>query len=331
MPEIVGGPRTWSLGRDDEGYKTYKVKHIVKAALTDGPNAVLNTPGLPLVGSPWAFLNDFDPWAFCTPNASVSIHQEREGDPARFYVVENTFSTKPMKACHETPIEDPILQPPKLSGSFVKYQEEATHDRFNRPIISSSWEQYRGPQVEFDKNRPTVHFEQNVLIFDLPLVAAMLDTVNDANLWGLLPRMVKLSGVTWERLYYGQCYVYYHLALDFDINYETFDRILLDEGNKVLQGEWHPSLDAYVVANIGGAPADPFNPAHFKQATDRAGNPIRVVLDGRGLPAGTQVIADDPNTQTGTGTTTYCTEIGNVLVQKYDESNLLLLGIPPMF
>jgi hypothetical protein len=38
-----------------------------------------------------------------------------------------------------------------------------------------------------------------------------------------------------------------------------------------------------------GAMPDPNNPMHFVRATDRKGNPHRIILNGRGVPAGTVV------------------------------------------
>lgn len=327
--------RVWGGERDEVGYRQYKIKWLVLGDYDDGPATVLNTPGLPLPGAPWFFGNDNDPWVWCRPNAVVQIHEEKEGEPNLWWTVEQTFSNKPLEfseqRCQDLSIDNPLLELPKISGTFVKFMEEATHDRFNRPTCTSSFEQIRGPQNEWDRNRPTVHIELNVPIFHLPTLAQMVDTVNDAPLWGLLPRMIKLSTVTWSRQYYGLCYVYYTLAMDFDINFETFDRIVLDEGSKALDGKWNRLTGYYHLNNINGAPPDPFNPGHFVRFKDRNGENCRTLLNGRGLPAGVTVVGDDPNTSTGTGTTAFKTEVGNILLQKYDESNFLLLGIPLVF
>ncbi len=325
-------PVSVTLNRDEDGYREYKVAWIVFAQVNEGAFDVLNCPGLPLPGSAWTFHGSPDPWVWCRPQTSVRVRADRGGDSPRAdkplpYDVEQTFSNKPEKRCHELSIEDPVLQPPKISGSYVQYQEEATLDMFGRPIVSSSWEQIRGQQVEFDANRPTVEIDMNVSIFSLPDLASRLDTLNDAVLWGLLPRMIKFSRLQWQRLVYGLCYVYYNLRLGFDVNYKTFDRIVPDEGQKVITGHWHPTQDVYLIDNIGGLPADPMNPAHFMRAVDRTGNPITIPLDGYGRPAGTKV----NYTAFASGLDPFCTEIGNVLVMKYPESNFLQMGIPSTF
>ena len=237
---LVSGARTWGGSRDSDGYTTYKVKWLVRGETTDGPAAALLTPGLPVYGTPWAIDNDVDLWAWCRWDATMTpYYGGQEGEPGKYFLIEQTFSSKPPddKKCKDNQPTDPLLEPQKISGSFVKYTEEATYDRFGDPIENSSFEQIRGPQNEWDKNRPQVRIEQNVPSLQIALLAQMQDTLNDATLWGLPKRCIKLSDVSWERKFYGSCYVYYTRNLTFDIRYETFDRDLLDEGTKVLRSE----------------------------------------------------------------------------------------------
>ena len=313
---VIGKQITWSASRDDEGYRNYKITHLVKSDVLDGPQVVMGASGLPTTGSAWNFDNDLDPWAFCLPALSVSIHKEKKGDKNRYWLVENTFSSKPQDRCQDETIEDPLLEPQKVSGSFVKYTEEAVKDRFGEHIQSSSHEQIRGPQVEFDANRPDVHIGQNVANLELDVFSEMVDTVNDAPLWGLGIRRIKLSNVAWERKLYGLCNFYYTRSLSFDINFDTFDRIIRDEGTKVLPGKWinvktNPTWEAE-------AGMDKDNPSIFVRFKDSRGEIARVILDGVGNPA-TSLL------QTGTGS---LTDAGEIDVEYYPESNFLLLGIP---
>ena len=289
-----GGHHSWSLVRDDEGHREYKLVHKVEMdSSLDGPALALQTPGIPLPGTLWVVDNDLDLWAYCRNDATVT--PVVEGEPNNYFLVEQLFSTKPLKRCGEYQFEDPLLEPMKVSGSFTKFLEEAHIDRFGNPIVNSAHEQVRGPKVEFDRNRPTVRIEQNVPFLQLDLLSHFMDTVNDDYLWGLPPRCVKLSNVSWERLYYGFCYAYYRRVLDFDINFETFDRELLDEGTKVLNGHWGDvpgtgtgtaTTPGWVLDNVGGSTPDPNNPQHFIRLTDRNGNLISGPLNGAGLPAG---------------------------------------------
>lgn len=329
----VKGPFAKSLERDDEGHRTYAVKHFVTTdAIQDGPQVVLTAANLPQVGDVWNFGNDSDLWAFCWPTMKISS-ASGDQESTKIWTVEQKFTTKPFKRCQDTVIENPLLEPQKVSGTFVKYTKEVTKDRNGEFILNSAHEHLRGPQVEFDHNRPQVHIEQNVADLDLATVAQMVDTVNDSTLWGLGARKIKLSNFSWERLYYGICFAYYKRIFDFDIDFNTFDRKIPDEGSKVLNGEWETedecatgtgtSVSGWKLLNICGAAPDPDNPAHFCRYKDRFGEPARVMLDGAGLPADSMVISGTGTISTGA--------VDEIDVEYYGESNFLTLSIPTDF
>lgn len=292
MTARLEGPLTWGMARDTEGHREYKITFLVITDdPEDGPGIALRCPGLPIPGSWWIIGNEVDLWAWCRANAEVE--QVVDNEPNYHWKVTQTFSTKPpddkKQRCQDNEIEDPLLEPQRVSGTFIKYTEEATIDRFGQPIMSSSHEQLKGPAVEFDANRLQVRIEQNVADLELDVLAGMVDTVNNAPIWGLPRRCVKLSAAPWEKKFYGTCYVYYTRTLEFDTNFNTFDRDILDEGTKVLEGHWEGGGDEdriYVTHNIDGAPANPLNPKHFVRAQDPFGNLIRVALNGAGLQAG---------------------------------------------
>lgn len=279
------GPVKWSCTRDEEGQREYKLVSKVKGLTSDGPQQVLECPGLPQYGDPWVIGNDVDEWAFCKWDATITPHAE--GEPNTHFLVEQTFSSKPTesKSCHESPATDPLLEPAKISGGFQKYTEEAAEDQFGAPILNSAHEQIRGPQVEFDRNRPTVKIEQNLPSLSFGLQCALIDCVNDSVLWNIPERCIKLSSVQWERKFYGSCNIYYTRTCEFDINIDTFDRLILDEGTKVLHGEWNAETGDWDTIQINGEDPDPYNPAHFDKFVDRKGDPCKVVLNGAGLPA----------------------------------------------
>lgn len=326
---LRGGPVTKRLDRDEEGHREYAIIHLVETDDTsDGPEVVMNCGGLPTIGSYWNFGNDSDPWAFCWPNMKVTIHKEREGDPAKWWRVEQKFSTRPLKRCQDESIEDPLLEPQKISGTWTKYTELAKYDKDGDLIRYSDLEPITTPENEWDVGRPAVRIEQNVASLGLATFAGMIDHVNDSALWGLAARCVKLSNVSWERLLYGVCSYYYKRIFDFDVNINTFDRTVADEGTKVLNGHWEDRASSdkfgkWVLDNIGGAAPDADNPSHFIRYKDWRGENSRVLLDGHGLPA-------VHYHQVGTGTYVEGTAEGAapITIRKYKEANLLLLGIP---
>lgn len=327
---LLPGFREWSASRDSEGHRTYKIKNriISDSPGVDGPATVLRTPGLYVVGATWGVgTAEQDVWAWCRADANIIA---LDNPKTTQWDVEQTFSSKPpdrkKSRCQDVPIEDPILEPPKISGTFVTYTEEATYDRFGSSIQTSSHEIIRGPQVEFDKNRPQVKIQKNYQSLMLGTVAPIIDSVNQYPMWGLSPRMIKLSTASWERIYEGSCSPYYSWTFNFDIRYDTFDRDLLDEGNKVLNGDWDSTTGRWILKKIDGKLPDHTNPNHFIRFKDRNGENCRVVLNGAGLPA-------DVNTGTGSGTgSTADGGPGNIHVEKYGQCDFLaLLNLPTSF
>lgn len=312
LQNAVGG---WdrSGSRNDGGERVFKLTTVVKTTdKNDGPQTVMFTPGLPAIGSQWNFGNDNDIWAFCTPQMNIRSLLPKE--PNFFWTVEQTFSTLRRKTCDQELIEDPLLEIQKVSGGFTRFTEEISKNRFGNAIRTSSHELIRGPQVEFDRNRPTVTIEQNVASLGLSTFTDMIDKVNDATLWGLGSRKIKLSNVTWSRNIYGSCNYYYTRTFEFEINFETFDRTVLDEGTKALRGSWNALCTEYT-ADAG---TDKNNPLHFTRFKDCNHENSRVILDGNGLPV----------TRQGTGTGTFSINAGEIDIEYYQERNFLLLGIP---
>lgn len=303
MAGVLVGRIGWGMSRDDEGHRDYFVRHRVRTELNEGPVTAFNTPGLPLTGDFWNFGDgggDNDIWATATPFIDLRVDTrsgQKENEPGRLWIVTNKFTTKPRSRCQDETIEDPLLEPPKVSGSFTKRTKEAFFERADKPvdpgkaILSSSHERLF---LEVDDNRPTVTIGQNVASLGLELFSAQVDTVNDATLWGLATRKVKLSNVSWSRNYWGICDVYYTRNFEFDINFKTFDEDLRDEGTMKLKDGGNKTLIAdYVVS---------------KDIFDE--NTSKFPLDGNGNIAAT------------------VNDAATITPEYYPESNFLLLGIP---
>lgn len=315
-----------NCSRDNEGHREFWVTHQVKMDSTNyGPKSALDCPGIPAVGSRWNFGGDYDYWCFCHPDARISFEPSKGERPVKA-LVSQKFSTRPIKRCQDNDIEDPLLEPQKVGGSFVKYTKEAKYDRYGEAIRTSSHEIIHGPQVEIDANRPQVWIEQNVGTLELATFSQMVDTVNSTAMWGLSARCVKLSNVTWERKIWHTCSYYYTRRFEFDIDYNTFDRNIVDEGWKALNGQWADD-GTWDLIDINGTAPDPNNPSHFIRIKDRAGENMKCLLDGTGKP-----LAVDFSTGTGTaGAATDVENIPNSPIQFYDQSNFFLLGIPASF
>lgn len=247
------------------------------------------------------------------------------------------------KKCADNSIQNPLSEPPRTSGGSVRYQEEARVDKDGRPLRNTAFEPIKGPQATFDKSRGQVVVEQNVLNLELQTCKKMMDSVNDATLWDLPARCWKLSEFHWERKLYGTCYFYYTRRFVFESSVYVvpagglsvvylsgfgenlaagsvvsgWDRIIVDEASRVLNGEWKDNAGGgkkWVVANFrDGTVPDYTKQNHYVDLRNPtgAGN-TRMFLSRtvRGTPA------------------TDATDLNLIMLKKYSESNFLLLGIP---
>ena len=296
---VNGGTRSLALEMDNEGHRTYTVSYLVRCETADGPATILTTTGLPQFGDTYSFGSESDPWAFCLPGARIAIHDEKKGEPARFYTVEKTFSTKPLKKCAEGQWEDPLLQPQRVTGAFQRTAVEHTTDRYGSPITNSAWERIRGKEVEEDVFHSEIRIEQNVASLELPLLQRLNNTLNDAPLWGVPRRCVKCVVQSWEQKFHGLCSLYYSRTFVFSIRVRIdpstgaigsgWDRDIADEGTKALNGEWNTSTGNWNLLQIAGGDPSPYNPAHFCRIKDRQGENTKITLNGAGVPIDTQV------------------------------------------
>lgn len=292
MVALNEGRLLWTVERDQDGHRDYDISWLMRTQnVDDGPAIVLSSPNLPAIGSYWQFGNDIDINAYCWPNWKVSQIVERE--KSDLWIVSQRFSTRPFRRCQDESIENPLAEPPQISGSFVTYTQEVTKDRNNKVLKNSAHEPLRGKVMEFDASKPNVSISFNLPLLPLETFASLMHHVNDSPLWGLDRRMIKLSNVTWQRQVYGRCFFYYTVHYEFEIDFKTFDRKAPDKGRKIL---------------MPGGNKD--NPKHFVVYKDNNGENTDVFLDGEGNPIDN---ADD---------------VVDIDIEYYQETNLLALGIP---
>lgn len=301
MAGVSRGPVKVSLSRDDESHREYQITYLVETSdPDDGPLEAARSSGLPAIGATWAYGNDVDLWAFCMPYTKVTPVL-KEGEQRRYWHIEKKFSTIPLKRCQTAEIANPLLEPQKISGSFTDGKKKTSKDKDGNSIQTTSFEPIL---VETADTLPTVRIEQNVLALGLSTFTPMIQTVNNATLWGLGARRIRLAGASWERKYYGSCTVYYTRVFDFEVNFGTFDRSdIPNKGRKLIRGEWNDS-GAYVAD--GSASAS--DPRDYITGIDKNGNPTEHYLAADGTPSDVETFIST--------------------VQLAAESNFLLLGIP---
>lgn len=300
MSATLLGLHDWSLTRDDDGFKEYLVVWKVKTtSANDGPEVVVNVAGIPSVGTAYAIGNDANSWAFAYPRTRVERTNKRSG-AKRLWYLHQTFSTKPLLRCQTAAVASPLLEPTKIGGSFVRQLREATEDNTAQPLVNSAKQRFTGKLVEIDDYRPTIEFEWNQATNPVALLAEYLvdgGAVNDSTLYGLSARKIRVSSGSWEKRYYGVCTAYYNVRVGLEVNFDTWDRKIPDEGRMVF-------------ADVLGD-GDKANPKNYVRAKDHHGENIEVRLNLAGEIWDGTTPADPTHT-----------------FKLHPEKNLLLLGIP---
>lgn len=293
----------WSMKRTVGGHREYKAIFRVETDdVDDGPaNAFLAT-GLPTLGTAWTLGNDSDSFAICTGECDITP-QLGDGNPGKFWLLTYKFTTKPFDLCSTTNYSNPTNAPDEISGTFSTRAVDVFKDKDGDTIRTTSYEPVT---VESDEVYPTVTIKQTLSDVQLSTVATMCNTLNNATLWGLATRKIKLANVNWRKRLYGNCTAYYERTLNFEINDNTWDREdIPNKGSKVIRGDWNTAGTVYTVD--GSADVD--DQKDYIQAQDSRGNPIEAYLNKT-----TGSFADD--------------EVYLDKVELLPESNFLTLNIP---
>lgn len=243
MTAILIGLVNQSAQRDEVGHREYQVTWKIRTTTSlDGPAAILSSWPLPAVGSTYSIDNDYDAWAFCTPELNISpAPGVTEGDPVQDWHVTQKWSTNQSWRCQTAPVENPLLEPFQLSGDFHHEQKEASLDRFGLPLLHPNFQPITGPLVETKTSYPTISITFNSATLPLSTYVLLINNVNDAPLWGLPVRSVRFADARWERLVYGTCFYYFKTTYTFECNLDTFDPKCPASGTVALKEGGNPA------------------------------------------------------------------------------------------
>jgi len=226
-----------SYTSDGERTRAYKVTYesITNDQADHARVVVLDLIARVPFGTQYSLHNDSDAYCFAKyPKNCKAVGLAKGG--RRKWRSDIEFSNHPQEKCSEAEWENPIDEPYKLSGSFVRAMRAATKDRHGEPVDNSVDEPVL-PAPEVDDSRDTVIIESNTATIDLALRSAMRDKVNSATIWGLPPRTVKLGQWSWSAEYYGQCHIYIVNRLEFEINKDKWNFVHIDRGFRIVNGE----------------------------------------------------------------------------------------------
>ena len=285
----------WESAESDDGHVDVTVTWlIITSSITDGPETVRLSASLPAAGDAYLIGADSTAYFYARRAKKAKRASSNPADKRRWYV-NQVFSTRPLTRFGATgPIANPLLEPPIIRGTALKYMRRFTVDRFGNPLLSSSGERYTGPEVEDDDNNISLSITQNLASANLPLLRSVLRFTpwNNGVLWGLPTRTVKFADYDVEKLYVGDGTPYVRQSTKFEIGGD-YIRKVLDEGTLEFIG------------------TNPNNPTHYARIKDGRGENVKKLpLDGSGNAL---------------------TDITSPVYHDFElkgDSNLLLLGIP---
>jgi hypothetical protein len=253
------------------------VAQVTCSSESDGPQTVLNGVRSSLqYGSTFAYGNDSDPYATLR-----SIRNARRTDKRKIWQVDLQYSTKGSQRDPADQPGDPLSWAWKVRGSFGSGQKWLTKDRTGRALVNSANEPFEDvPPI--DNPLLILALEKNTATIDLDQWAEARGKVNDATLWGLSGRRVRLMQWAWDVAWTGngQAYIVnkFEVSIDFDgyyyepldMGFREIDGIDLD-GNAtyspmLLKGEL-PSKPLFLNGQ-GGRLAEGANPIYFDGVGD---------------------------------------------------------------
>jgi len=215
------------LSIDAKNHRTYTSKHQVIGDYRTGPLSINDWVGVPY-GSFYSWYDDFDLWAFCN---SVKI-----GDPVRIanadgraeelakWIVTTVHSTVPSGGSNDPQNnisrDNPIDDPPVISGSFSPFFKPVHRDKDGAQIMNTAKHPYT-PPVEDEFDHLTLNISYNTANINLANWAAFRSTVNSTGIWGLEARQVKLKRWGWKIQYAGDQFAFIKHDFEFLISLEA--------------------------------------------------------------------------------------------------------------
>lgn len=243
-PRLVG-PIAQRFHRDEDGHRYYEIDWHVRTDENYYDNIAYVLSNWPLfaVGAPfnlvskWPGISGVDMWAFCTPQLNIAPHPDVK-DKAKVadFVVTQYWSTKQSWRCQTFPIENPLLEPPDITGDFVHETRSTKVDRLGQPLRFPNFEPIMGPVTEYKYSYPTVNITFNSATLPLATYVQLINKVNDATLWGLPKRSVRFTDAKWARKVYGSCFYYYTTTYTFEFDINGFDKEIPVEGTLAYSG-----------------------------------------------------------------------------------------------
>lgn len=265
---LNGAAYDHELSVDDEGHREHTLHWRVETGIGDGPLAALYATGMPVPGSALAA----DLWAFYKRRGTARLISE--ANSKRRWECTTVFSTKPIERGQSSSVENPLSEPPKISGGFNRTMKEVRIDKDGKAILNACKEQVTG--IQGPEDHQTLKISMNVATINLTYMGDYVGAVNDSTFWGCAARTILCMPFTWEKVYYdGNSHYYFHCQFEFEYKSDTWDEQIVNWGNMVV---------------IPGT-----TPPKFRRSIDPFENTIKVLLKADGTATTTpELISPKP-------------------------------------
>ncbi len=225
---------------------TYRV---ITDSESDGPDTVLASGSLPTYGQPYAYGSESNPFASCR---FVGNARRDQGEKTRkAWLVDAKFSTRGSNRDPNDQPGKPLDWAWKVSGSFGTGQKYSNKDRTGRALANSANEPFEDvPPI--DDQILLLTLEKNLPTLSLSQWADSRGKVNDATLWGLPARRVKLMQWSWTPQWTGAGQAYVACKWEVAINFDGYYYEPRDEGYREITGVDAEGLTTYAPILING-------------------------------------------------------------------------------
>lgn len=221
-------------GRDGSEDKLTNKRYVRKFRVlcdspTDGAALVLAHDELPQRGSTWESVDaegtvtDYDEDAFCVDRKAESSNNDLYHE----WIVTISYAGK----------GDPLLEPPEIETSCVKFQVAMQKDWYGVWVVNSAGDPYENG-ITRDRTRFVVTIRQNVLDFDMIDAIDYIDTTNENTVFqlsnppGFKPGLCKISELAAVAIWLEDhsAVHYWKRTAKVEIDREGWDRLILDAG-----------------------------------------------------------------------------------------------------
>lgn len=238
--------------------RTYKSIYQVIADYDTAPETIVTDSRIPQYGESYSYFTESDEWAFVSAvdhdydPTLIKVPGLASGNMFK-HVVTVTHSTSSGEEYPDRR-ESPLDDPPVISGSFAPYRIEKRFDKDNNPLQNTAKTPII-PGVEIDEAHLSLNISYNTPTIDLQFYAQSAGAVNEAAIWGLSARQVKLLGWDWRIERQGEL-VYVANDWQFLISLEQFPSTNVHSGPSTGVQGWYSAFinegPKYIDGGVGG-------------------------------------------------------------------------------